>query len=186
MQKGESLRDTVQTIEAMGIDAVVVRHPAAGAPHRVAVVDRRQRGQRRRRLPRAPHAGAARRSSRCVAISAPIARRRAHRHRRRHRCTRASPAAARSRSPRSAPTSPSSAPPTLLPSSLEGWPVTVSHDLDDVLPELDVVYLLRIQHERQDAVAVPVACASTPRATGSPSSAPRGCARTRSSCTRAR
>ena len=36
VQKGESLRDTVQTIEAMGIDAVVVRHAAAGAPHRIA------------------------------------------------------------------------------------------------------------------------------------------------------
>ena len=35
VQKGESLRDTVQTIEAMGIDAIVIRHPAAGAPHRV-------------------------------------------------------------------------------------------------------------------------------------------------------
>ena len=35
VQKGESLRDTVQTIAAMGIDAVVIRHPAAGAPHRV-------------------------------------------------------------------------------------------------------------------------------------------------------
>ena len=36
MKKGESLLDTVQTIEAMGIDAIVVRHAAAGAPHRVA------------------------------------------------------------------------------------------------------------------------------------------------------
>ena len=34
--KGESLRDTVQTIEAMGIDAIVVRHWAAGVPHRIA------------------------------------------------------------------------------------------------------------------------------------------------------
>ena len=41
MKKGESLLDTVQTIEAMGIDAIVVRHGAAGAPHRVAAVDRR-------------------------------------------------------------------------------------------------------------------------------------------------
>jgi len=32
--KGESLRDTVQTIEAMGVDAIVVRHGGAGAPHR--------------------------------------------------------------------------------------------------------------------------------------------------------
>src|SRR5215207_10205512 len=36
VKKGESLRDTVQTIEAMGIDAMVIRHSAAGAPHRVA------------------------------------------------------------------------------------------------------------------------------------------------------
>ncbi len=36
VKKGESLLDTVQTIEAMGIDAIVVRHAAAGAPHRVA------------------------------------------------------------------------------------------------------------------------------------------------------
>ena len=43
VKKGESLLDTVQTIEAMGIDAIVVRHPAAGAPHRVAELDRRRR-----------------------------------------------------------------------------------------------------------------------------------------------
>src|SRR6188474_2744138 len=36
VKKGESLLDTVQTIEAMGIDAIVVRHSASGAPHRVA------------------------------------------------------------------------------------------------------------------------------------------------------
>ena len=34
------------------------------------------------------------------------------------------------------------APPTLLPPSLEGWPVKVSHDLDQVLPTVDVAYLL--------------------------------------------
>ena len=36
VKKGESLLDTVQTIEAMGVDAIVVRHAAAGAAHRVA------------------------------------------------------------------------------------------------------------------------------------------------------
>src|SRR5690348_10464512 len=36
VKKGESLLDTVKTIEAMGIDAMVVRHAAAGAPHRIA------------------------------------------------------------------------------------------------------------------------------------------------------
>jgi aspartate carbamoyltransferase catalytic subunit len=34
--KGESLKDTVLTIKAMGVDAFVVRHGASGAPHQVA------------------------------------------------------------------------------------------------------------------------------------------------------
>src|SRR5580693_8708591 len=34
--KGESLRDTVETVAAMGVDAFVVRHPSAGAPALVA------------------------------------------------------------------------------------------------------------------------------------------------------
>ena len=40
-------------------------------------------------------------------------------------------------------------PPTLLPPRVEGWPVTVSHDLDAVLGKADVLYLLRVQSERQ-------------------------------------
>ncbi len=40
-------------------------------------------------------------------------------------------------------------PPTLVPRSLESLGVTVTHDLDSLLPEVDVVNLLRIQHERQ-------------------------------------
>src|SRR4030095_8550265 len=36
VKKGESLKDTIETIEAMGIDAVVVRHKSAGVPHQVA------------------------------------------------------------------------------------------------------------------------------------------------------
>jgi len=47
------------------------------------------------------------------------------------------------------------APPTLLPPSLEGWPVTVSHDLDAVLPKADVVYLLRLQNERMTEALLP-------------------------------
>jgi aspartate carbamoyltransferase catalytic subunit len=34
--KGETLRDTVRNIEAMGVDIIVCRHPAAGAPHLIA------------------------------------------------------------------------------------------------------------------------------------------------------
>jgi len=36
VSKGESLKDTALTLRAMGADAVVVRHPASGAPHRLA------------------------------------------------------------------------------------------------------------------------------------------------------
>ena len=36
VSKGESLKDTAQTLVAMGADAIVVRHPASGAAHRLA------------------------------------------------------------------------------------------------------------------------------------------------------
>src|SRR5947208_7405946 len=36
VSKGESLKDTALTLEAMGADAVVIRHHASGAPHRLA------------------------------------------------------------------------------------------------------------------------------------------------------
>jgi aspartate carbamoyltransferase catalytic subunit len=39
-------------------------------------------------------------------------------------------------------------PPTLMPERLDDWPVAVTSDLDHVLPDVDVVYLLRIQRER--------------------------------------
>jgi aspartate carbamoyltransferase catalytic subunit len=47
------------------------------------------------------------------------------------------------------------APPTLLPPSLAGWPVDVSHELESVLPKLDVVYLLRLQRERMQEALLP-------------------------------
>lgn len=39
VSKGESLKDTAQTLEAMGADAVVIRHYASGAPARLADTD---------------------------------------------------------------------------------------------------------------------------------------------------
>src|SRR5688572_5705977 len=36
VSKGESLKDTAQTLQAMGADAVVIRHPASGAPQTLA------------------------------------------------------------------------------------------------------------------------------------------------------
>lgn len=39
VSKGESLKDTAQTLNSMGIDAVVIRHQSSGAPHRLAETD---------------------------------------------------------------------------------------------------------------------------------------------------
>ncbi len=60
VKKGESLRDTVETVEAMGIDAIIIRHSSAGAPHQVARwVDRAHVINAGRRLARAPDPGPA-------------------------------------------------------------------------------------------------------------------------------
>jgi aspartate carbamoyltransferase catalytic subunit len=47
------------------------------------------------------------------------------------------------------------APPTLLPPSIADWPVDISHDLDPLLDDLDVLYLLRVQRERMDEALLP-------------------------------
>ncbi|HEY8346946.1 MAG TPA: aspartate carbamoyltransferase catalytic subunit [Symbiobacteriaceae bacterium] len=36
VKKGETLRDTVMNLEAMGVDAIIIRHPCGGAPHLAA------------------------------------------------------------------------------------------------------------------------------------------------------
>jgi aspartate carbamoyltransferase catalytic subunit len=47
------------------------------------------------------------------------------------------------------------APPTLLPPAVERWGATVVHDLDEVLPSLDALYLLRVQRERMHRAFFP-------------------------------
>ncbi len=47
------------------------------------------------------------------------------------------------------------APRTLLPPEIEGWPVSISSSLDDVIGELDVLYMLRMQRERMNEALVP-------------------------------
>ena len=151
VKKGESLLDTVQTIEAMGIDAVVVRHPAAGAPHRIAgwidasvinAGDGRHAHptqalldaltlRRHREIPGAR-----------VAIVGDV---------RHSRVARSNVKALDLLGAEVTLV----APPTLLPESLEGWPVQVCHELDDVISEVDVVMLLRMQFERQHEALFP-------------------------------
>jgi aspartate carbamoyltransferase catalytic subunit len=152
VRKGESLRDTALTIEAMGVDAIVVRHRSFGAPAQVArwvsasVVNagdgwhehptqalldcytmREQLGSL---------------DGRRVAIVGDIAHSRV------------------ARSDVLAFTLLGAevtlvAPTTLLPPSLEGWPVRAEVDLDHVLPRVDAVYLLRMQRERMSEALVP-------------------------------
>ena len=146
VKKGESLLDTVQTIDAMGVDAIVVRHAAAGAAHRVAswtdasVVNA---GDGRHEHPTQAlldaftlrrHRGPSLDGCR-VAIVGDIAN---------SRVARSNVVALRALGCDLTLVGP----PTLMPTRLDGWPVTVSYDLDDVLPDVDVVYLLRIQRER--------------------------------------
>ena len=60
VSKGESLVDTVRTVEALGAHMLVMRHSVSGAPYLAAEIVRRVRAQRRRRLARPPDPGAAR------------------------------------------------------------------------------------------------------------------------------
>jgi aspartate carbamoyltransferase catalytic subunit len=152
VKKGESLRDTVETIVAMGVDAIVVRHGSAGVPWQIAqwvdaavvnggdgwhehptqaLLDCYTIRQRRGSL-----------EGLRIAIVGDVKHSRV------------------ARSDVLAFTALGAdvtlvAPPTLLPPSLEGWSAAVSHDLDEVLPKTDVVYLLRMQRERQQEALLP-------------------------------
>src|SRR5205814_777003 len=49
------------------------------------------------------------------------------------------------------------APPTLLPVGIGSWPAETSYHLDSVLPDVDVVMMLRVQRERMDQAYFPSA-----------------------------
>jgi len=153
VQKGESLRDTVQTIEAMGIDALVLRHGSAGAPALVATwIDAcvLNAGDGCHEHPTQAlldaltlrrHLGPDLDGLRLAIVGDIL-------HSRVARSDVLAFAALGAQVTLVAP-------PTLLPASLDGWPVQVSHDLDDVLDDVDVIQLLRIQHERRNVSLFP-------------------------------
>src|SRR5450432_1889591 len=150
--KGESLKDTALTLQAMGADAVVIRHSASGAPHRLAgwikgsVVNAGDGTHEhptqalldaftmRRRLGRLDglrvtivgdvlHSRVARSNVLLLAtLGADVTL---------------------------------IGPPTLLPVAVGGWPCEVSYDLDAALPKSDVVMMLRVQRERMNASYFP-------------------------------
>jgi aspartate carbamoyltransferase catalytic subunit len=152
VKKGESLRDTVQTIDAMGVDAIVVRHSSAGVPWQLtnwtdaAIVNA---GDGWHEHPTQAlldsftlrqHFGSL--QGRHIAIVGDI---------KHSRVARSDVAAFTLQGARVTLVAPA----TLLPPSLDGWPVSVSHDLDDVLGSVDAVYLLRMQRERMTEALVP-------------------------------
>jgi aspartate carbamoyltransferase catalytic subunit len=153
VKKGESLRDTVETICAMGVDAIVVRHSSAGVPWHVAAwsdasVVNAGDGW---------HEHPTQALLDCYTIRAELGRPFDALHVgivgdvKHSRVARSDVLALSALGARVTVV----APPTLLPPSLAGWPVEVSHDLDDVVPKVDVCMLLRMQLERQEEGLVP-------------------------------
>ncbi len=161
VKKGESLRDTIETIQAIGMDAVIIRHRSSGVPARVAewvdhcaVVNAGDGWHQHptqalldlytvRQSLGGGSEGTARFRGLRVTIVGDI------RHSRVARSQITAYAALGAEVTLVAPA-------TLLPPSLEGWPIAgVSHDLDGVLATTDVISLLRLQAERGSGAYVP-------------------------------
>ena len=155
VNKGESLRDTVETISAMGVDAFVVRHKSSGAPALIT-------GFTTASIVNAGdgwHQHPTQALLDCYTIRQSLGRRDGFEGLRiaivgdiRHSRVARSDVQAFAMLGAQVTLV---APPTLLPPSLEGWPVEVSHDLDALLPHLDVLYMLRVQRERMDDALLP-------------------------------
>jgi aspartate carbamoyltransferase catalytic subunit len=157
--KGESLKDTALTLEAMGADAVVIRHSASGAAHRLAgwvqgsVVNAGDGTHEhptqalldaftiRRKLKGTSARGAGLDGIRVTIVGDVLHSRVA-----RSNVLLLSTLGAEVTL---------AAPPTLLPLAVDTWPCAVSYDLDAELPKSDVVMMLRVQQERMTAAYFP-------------------------------
>jgi len=157
--KGESLKDTALTLEAMGADAVVIRHSASGAAHRLAgwvrgsVVNAGDGTHEhptqalldaftiRRKLRAASGRGAGLDGIRVTIVGDVLHSRVA-----RSNVLLLSTLGAEVTL---------AAPPTLLPLAVDTWPCAVSYGLDSELPKSDVVMMLRVQQERMTAAYFP-------------------------------
>ena len=152
LSKGESLKDTALTLEAMGADAVVIRHGSSGAPHRLAGWIRGSvlnAGDGTHEHPTQALLDAftmRRRHGRVAGLNVAIVGDVLHSRVARSNVVLLSTLGAQVTLV---------APPTLLPVGVEAWPAAVSYDLDAVLPKCDVVMMLRVQRERMDAAFFP-------------------------------
>jgi len=154
--KGESLRDTALTLRAAGADALIIRHPASGAAHRLAdwtgssdnggqagpAVINAGDGMHEHPTQALLDALTIRQrlggiEGRRIVIVGDILHSRVARSNVMLLTTLGAEVTL-------------VAPPTLLPVGVADWPVTVSHDLDAELPAADAVLMLRVQAERMN------------------------------------
>ena len=154
VNKGESLRDTIETITDMGVDAFVVRHKSAGVPWQISqwtnasIVNAGDGAHQhptqalvdcftvREALGRQDLSG----------LNLTIVGDIKHSRVARSNIEAFSMLGANITLV---------APPTLLPLNIEHWPVRVSNDLDSMLASTDVLYMLRLQSERMAQGLVP-------------------------------
>jgi aspartate carbamoyltransferase catalytic subunit len=158
ISKGESLKDTAQTLQAMGADAVIIRHSASGAAQRLAdskwmsgsVINAGDGTHEhpsqalldaftiRKHLSK----GADDLSGLRVAIVGDVLHSRVAR----SNVLLLSKLGAQVVLV---------APPTLLPVGIETWPCRISYDLDEVIANVDAIMMLRIQLERMSEMYFP-------------------------------
>ena len=158
LSKGESLKATAMTLQAMGADAVVIRHPASGAAQRLAdsewmsgsVVNA---GDGTHEHPSQAlldaftirkHLGMG--GSDLAGLNVAIVGDILHSRVARSNVLLLSMLGAKVTLV---------APPTLLPVGIQNWPATVSYDFDAVIPHVDVVMMLRVQQERMSDLFFP-------------------------------
>lgn len=154
VNKGESLRDTIETITDMGVHAFVVRHKSAGVPWQIAqwtpasIINAGD----------GAHQHPTQALVDCYTVREAIGRQSFDglnvsivgdiKH---SRVARSNIAAFTLLGAQVTLV----APPTLLPAHTEQWPVQISHSLDEVLASTDVLYMLRLQSERMDQGLIP-------------------------------
>jgi aspartate carbamoyltransferase catalytic subunit len=158
LSKGESLKDTAMTLQAMGADAVVIRHSASGAAARLAncewmsgsVVNAGD-GTHEHPSQALLDAFTIRKnlgmgSSDLSGLNVAIVGDVLHSRVARSNVLLLSMLGAKVTLV---------APPTLLPVGVQNWPVEISYDFDAVIPHVDVIMMLRVQQERMTDLFFP-------------------------------
>jgi aspartate carbamoyltransferase catalytic subunit len=145
VSKGEGLKDTALTLQAMGVDAIVVRHSASGAPQQLTQwVDAKvlNAGDGWHQHPTQALLDLftiREKLGRIDGLKAAVVGDVFH--------SRVARSVVQGLVTMGAEVT-IVGPPTLLPPHVGAWGASVSHDIDEVLPKTDVLYMLRVQRER--------------------------------------